>query len=88
MIISKMNKGEWGKIVAFFDVDVEGLTIKGFKLIDAGNGKFVGFPSQKDKEGEYRDTVWASKDTKAILTGIATTKYDEDVTEDVKDIPF
>ena len=38
-----MNKGEWGKIKAFFDLRTdEGFVIKGFKLIHGINGLFVG----------------------------------------------
>ena len=45
MKISRMTKGEWGKIRAFFDVEVvEGVTAKGFKLIEGEKGLFVGNP--------------------------------------------
>ena len=45
MKISRMKKGEWGKVVAFFDVETEeGFIIKGFKLVNH-DGLFVGFPS-------------------------------------------
>ena len=58
-----MNKGSWGKVRAFFDLQTEeGFTLKGFKLIDGISGLFVGFPSQKDQDGEYRDTIWAEKE--------------------------
>lgn len=49
MKIARMTKGDWGKIKAFFDLDLNGIIIKGFKLIDAGNGLFVGSPSVKTK---------------------------------------
>ena len=62
MKIDRMNKGSWGKVRAFFDLQTEeGFTLKGFKLIDGISGLFVGFPSQKDQDGEYRDTIWAEK---------------------------
>ena len=55
--IERMNKGEWGKIKAFFDLRTdEGFVIKGFKLIHGINGLFVGNPSQKGNDGEYYDT--------------------------------
>ena len=53
MKIARMTKGEWGKIKAFFDLDIDGIIIKGFKLIDGTNGMFVGSPSVKNKEGKY-----------------------------------
>ena len=65
MKISRMNKGEWGKVRAFFDIlTEEDFTIKGFKVVQGSDGLFVGFPSQKDKEGEYKDTVYADKTLK------------------------
>ena len=48
MKIAKMHKGDYGSIKAYFDLMTEeGITIKGFKLVDAGKGMFVGFPSKK-----------------------------------------
>ena len=65
MKISRMKKGDWGKIKAFFDLETsDGFTIKGFKLVDGNDGMFVGFPSQKNNDDEYYDTVWADKDVK------------------------
>ena len=77
MKIERMAKGDWGKIVAFFDLTTEdGFTIKGFKLVEGTNGKFVGFPSQKNNDGEYHDTVWADKEVKAMVTDIALKEYE------------
>ena len=62
-----MNKGEWGKIKAFFDVKTEeGFVIKGFKLVQGINGLFVGNPSQKGNDNEYYDTIYADKELKDI----------------------
>ena len=38
--------------------------MKGFKLVEGINGLFVGFPSQKGSDDEYRDTIWADKELK------------------------
>ena len=77
MFIERMNKGSWGKIRAFFDLQTEeGFTIKGFKLVDGIKGMFVGFPSQKGSDNEYRDTVWAGKDLKFSLSAIASRVYE------------
>ena len=88
-----MNKGSWGKVRAFFDLKTEeGFTLKGFKLIDGISGLFVGFPSQKDQDGEYRDTIWAEKELKDRLTEVAMRHYEQDVvSSDAMDdevIPF
>ena len=91
MKIGRMNKGSWGKIKAFFDLQTEdGFTIKGFKMVEGTNGMFVGFPSQKNKDDEYHDTVWADKDVKDQVTELAKKEY-ESSTEQVmntEDVPF
>ena len=75
-----MTKGSWGKIRAFFDLQTqEGFTIKGFKLVEGINGLFVGFPSQKGSDDEYRDTVWAERELKDELTQLAIKEYGQEV---------
>ena len=75
-----MNKGNWGKIRAFFDLQTdEGFTMKGFKLVEGINGLFVGFPSQKGSDDEYHDTVWADRDVKELVNQIAIKTYGQDV---------
>ena len=90
MKISRMNKGEWGKVRAFFDLEIEGLTIKGFKVVQGIDGLFVGFPSQKDKEGEYKDTVYADKTLKQKLNQLALDYYNRvgSSKSDEDDLPF
>ena len=75
-----MNKGNWGKVRAFFDVQTEeGFSMKGFKLVEGINGLFVGFPSQKGNDDEYRDTIWADKELKDELAQIAIQAYGQDI---------
>ena len=75
-----MNKGNWGKIRAFFDLQTEeGFTIKGFKLVEGINGLFVGFPSQKGSDDEYYDTVWADRDIKEQVNQLAVKTYGQEV---------
>tara|TARA_Y100001938_G_scaffold7855_2_gene9614 strand:- start:2873 stop:3175 length:303 start_codon:yes stop_codon:yes gene_type:complete len=75
MKITRMNKGSWGKVRAFFDLETsEGFTIKGFKLIEGINGLFVGFPSEK-KEDEYVATIWAEKALKEGVNELAQREY-------------
>ena len=75
-----MNKGEWGKIKAFFDVRTEeGFVIKGFKLVQGINGLFVGNPSQKGNDDEYYDTTYAEKELKDELSQIAIDHYGQEV---------
>ena len=75
-----MNKGNWGKIRAFFDLQTdEGFTIKGFKLVEGINGLFVGFPSQKGSDDEYHDTVWADRDVKEQVNQLAVKTYGQEI---------
>ena len=46
-----MNRGNWGNLLAYFDLEVAGFTIKGFWLLNGANGRFGGFPSQKANDG-------------------------------------
>ena len=90
MKISRMNKGEWGKVRAFFDLETEeGFTIKGFKVVQADD-LFVGFPSQKDKEGEYKDTVYADKTLKQKIDQLALDYYNRvgSSKSEEDDLPF
>tara|TARA_R100001594_G_scaffold148621_2_gene204252 strand:- start:837 stop:1124 length:288 start_codon:yes stop_codon:yes gene_type:complete len=78
MQISNMTKGEWGKVRAFFDLQTEdGFTLKGFKLVEGSSGLFVGFPSQKNKDGEYKDTIYADKILKQKINKLALDYYNK-----------
>ena len=75
-----MNKGNWGKIRAFFDLQTEeGFILKGFKLVEGINGLFVGFPSQKGSDDEYHDTVWADRDVKELVNQLAIKDYGQEI---------
>ena len=87
MKIERMNKGSWGKIKAFFDLQTEdGFTIKGFKLVEGTNGLFVGFPSQKGNDDEYHDTVWVEKEVREQVIELAKSEY-ESSTEQEQEMP-
>ncbi len=80
MQIERINKGEWGKVRAFFDLRTEeGLVVKGFKIVEGTNGPFVGYPSRKNNDGEYNDTVFAEADLKQEITQLAMDAYGSDV---------
>ena len=74
-----MNKGEWGKLRAFFDLKTsDGFIIKGFKLVEGISGLFVGMPSTQGKDGEYYDTVFADKDLRDELQQVALRAYGQE----------
>ena len=85
-----MNRGNWGKVRAFFDlVTQDGFTIKGFKLIEGINGLFVSMPSQKGNDDEYYDTIWIdSKQLREELTSIVISEYNNSSsTENIQPVP-
>ena len=82
--IEYMNKpdqiGAWGSLKAAFSVVTEeGFIIKGVKLIKGQSGDdFIGMPSEKGKDGEYRDTVLATKELKEQIKKLALQQYLKD----------
>ena len=79
MKIERMNKGEWGKLRAFFDLKTsDGFVVKGFKLVEGINGLFVGMPSVQNKEGEYNDSVFADRELRDELTELAIREYGQE----------
>jgi DNA-binding cell septation regulator SpoVG len=88
--IVRMHKQDFGKIRAFFDL----LTGDGFTI----NGLFVSMPSEKNKDGEYNDTVYCVKEIREKLNQLAINHYNgsdaaiqdhtEINTKDSSDIPF
>ena len=80
MHIERINKGQWGKIRAFFDLRTdEGLVVKGFKIVEGSTGPFVGMPSQKSTDGQYYETVVAENDLKEEITRLAMEAYGSDI---------
>ena len=80
MKIDRMTKGEWGKIKAFFDLKTEeGFVIKGMKIIEGINGLFIGMPSQKGKDDEYFDVVFADRDLREEVSQLALDHYGQEV---------
>ncbi len=77
--IERMNKGQWGKLRAFFDLKTsDGFIVKGFKLVEGISGLFVGMPSMQGKDGEYYDTVFADKELRDELQQVALRAYGQE----------
>tara|TARA_Y100000114_G_scaffold155957_1_gene181514 strand:+ start:148 stop:426 length:279 start_codon:yes stop_codon:yes gene_type:complete len=92
MKVSRMSKGDWNKVKAFFDLETEeGFTIKGFKVVQGNDGMFVGFPSQKNKDDEYKDTIFADKVLRQKVNQLAIEHYNSggsNQTKEDEDLPF
>jgi DNA-binding cell septation regulator SpoVG len=66
-----------GNTKAFVDLETnEGVILKGFKLIMGPSGLFVGAPSEKGKDGKWRETVIVPKDLKDEINRMVVGEYD------------
>jgi len=81
MKIIRMNplKSEGsGKTAAFLDVQTEdGITLKGFRLVNGSNGLFLSSPDQKGKDGKYYETVILPKEMKSELEKMAIEEFNK-----------
>ena len=81
MKIIRMNplKSEGsGKTAAFFDVQTDdGITLKGFRLVNGSNGLFLSSPDQKGKDGKYYETVILPKEMKSDLEKMAFEEFNK-----------
>lgn len=57
--VTRMNLVNMGNCKAFFNIIVNGVEIKGIKLVERFNTKelFVSFPREKGKDKQYYDIV-------------------------------
>ena len=86
MEITRIAKGDWGKVKAFFDLTtVEGITIKGFKLVEGVTGLFVGCPSEKDASGADKDKVWMDREVKEELRDMAKDAYENGINQEYQE---
>ena len=88
MKINRMKVGSYGKIKAFFDLELDNsIVIKGFKLIEGKDGLFVGNPSQKNAQGTYDQMCFIPKDVNDNIKKIALDYYANE-SQSVGDVPF
>jgi stage V sporulation protein G len=67
-----------GKTAAFFDAQTEdGITLKGFRLVNGSNGLFLSSPDQKGKDGKYYETVILPKEMKSDLEKMALEEFNK-----------
>ena len=60
--------GKYANVLA--DVEINGITIYGMRVVEGKNGDFLSFPQTKGKDGKYYSICWAKlseKDQADIL---------------------
>lgn len=81
MKIIRMNplkSDSGGKTAAFLDVQTkDGITLKGFRLVNGSNGLFLSAPDQKGKDGKYYETVILPKEMKTDLEKLAIEEFNK-----------
>jgi stage V sporulation protein G len=59
--VSRIHKVEGdSKLKAFVDISLNGLFIKGLRVVEGENGLFLGMPRQKGKDGKWYDVAGAA----------------------------
>lgn len=48
-----------GNLLAIASIEIEGIVIKGFKVVEGRYNDFVSWPSRKGKDGNYYDQAFA-----------------------------
>lgn len=55
---AKVTRANQVEDLVFFDVEINGVTIYGCKVVEGKNGDFISFPSHKGKDGKYYNHVY------------------------------
>ena len=70
---AKVVRANQVKDLVFFDVEINGVTIYGCKVVEGKNGDFISFPSHKGKDGKYYNHVYiklSDEQTKEIISQV------------------
>lgn len=54
----KVTRANQVNDTVFFDMEVNGVTIYGCKVVEGSKGDFISFPSHKGKDGKYYNHAW------------------------------
>lgn len=68
--VSKVKSFEWGTV---FNLSLNGVLIYGCRLVETEEAIFIGFPSQKGKDGKYYSHVYwkfTPEDEAAIINKV------------------
>ena len=82
----RMTTGDWGKTKALASVTFDGMfVVSGIKVVEGSNGFFLGMPSRKNKDGEYKDVCFPiSKDFRQELQDAVMEEFNGGQGDDTK----
>ena len=69
-----------GNLLATASIEIEGIVIRGFKIVKGKGSNFVSWPSQKGKDGKYYDLVYAlDGDTRNDIDDRILDEFDDEM---------
>jgi len=67
-----------GKTKAFVDVSLEGIVIRGLRIVEGNKGLFVSMPRHQGKDGKWYNTVYpTTKEIQQQLSDLVLEAYQE-----------
>jgi DNA-binding cell septation regulator SpoVG len=55
---AKVTRANQVNDTVFFDMEINGISVYGLKVVEGSNGDFISWPSHKGKDGKYYNYVW------------------------------
>lgn len=68
--VTNVKSFDWGTV---FNLSLNGILIYGCRLVETADAEFIGFPSQKGKDGKYYSHVYwkfTEADEEAIINEV------------------
>ena len=66
------------KLKAFVDISLDGVVIKGLRVVSGVNGLFVSMPCHQGKDGKWYDTVYpVTREKRQELSELVLEAYQE-----------
>ncbi|MBM3254996.1 MAG: septation protein spoVG [Candidatus Omnitrophica bacterium] len=76
--VSRIHKIEGdSKLKAFVDLSLDGVIIKGLRIVSGSSGLFVGMPRHQGKDGKWYNTVYpATKEIQERISNLVLAAYE------------
>jgi DNA-binding cell septation regulator SpoVG len=77
--VSRIHKIDGdSKLKAFVDLSLDGVIIKGLRIVSGSSGLFVGMPRHQGKDGKWYNTVYpATKEIQKQISDLVLAAYQE-----------